>query len=83
VTTLIAGNANMAMVASMVGSAESGFGESLESGGLFRVSALERNLASVTMNIFSHLICFKNIFNKFSTLDVICKDNVAIKCITI
>jgi hypothetical protein len=50
VATLVARSANEAMVA------ESAFGGSLESGGRFCVGAFGRNLASVAVKIFSHLI---------------------------
>jgi hypothetical protein len=43
------------------GLAESAFGESLESDGLFCVGAFGRNVASVAVKIFSHLIYFKNL----------------------
>jgi hypothetical protein len=49
VATLVAINANEAMVAPVV---ESAFGGSLESGGRFRVGAFGRNLASVTVKMF-------------------------------
>jgi hypothetical protein len=38
--------------------AESALSGSLESGGQFCVGAFGRNLASVTVNMFLHLICF-------------------------
>jgi hypothetical protein len=56
VATLVQKNANEAMVAPMVGLAESEFGGSLESGGWFCVDAFGRNLTSVTVKMFSHLI---------------------------
>jgi hypothetical protein len=57
VATLIARNANEAMVAPMVGS--DGVCFWLESGGRFCVGAFGRNLASVAMKMFAHLIYFK------------------------
>jgi hypothetical protein len=62
---------------------ESAFGGSLESGGRFCVGAFGRNLASVAVKIFSHLIYFKKKFYKFCTFNVLCKDNAAINCITV
>jgi hypothetical protein len=53
VATLVARNANETMMASMVWS-----GESLESGGRFCVGAFGRNLASVAVKMFPHLIYF-------------------------
>jgi hypothetical protein len=53
----------------------------VESGDQFYVGAFDRNLASVTMKLFSHLIYFvKKFYNFFSA---ICKDDAAISCITI
>jgi hypothetical protein len=75
VETLVARNANEAMVAPMVGSA---FGGSLESSGRFCVGAFGRNLASVAVKMFSHLIYFMKKFYKFCTFNTICKDNAAI-----
>jgi hypothetical protein len=65
------------------GLAESPFGGSLESGGRFCVGALGRNLDSVAVKNFSHLIYFIKKFYKFYTFNVICKDNSAINCITV
>jgi hypothetical protein len=65
------------------GLAESAFGGSLESGGRFCVGAFGRNLASVAVKIFSHLIYFIRKFYKFCTFSAICKDNAAINCITV
>jgi hypothetical protein len=53
---------------------ESAFGGSLESCGRFCLSEFYRNLASVALNMFLHLI---------SCLIAICKDNAAINCVTI
>jgi hypothetical protein len=47
------------------GLAESAFGESLESGGRFCVGAFDRNLASVALKMFSHLIYFIKKLYKF------------------
>jgi hypothetical protein len=46
------------------------------------VSPFGRNLASVAMNMFSHLMQFIKRF-KFSTFNVICKDNTAMNCFTV
>jgi hypothetical protein len=71
------------------GSLESGgrfcvgaFGRNLESGGLFCVGAFGGNLTSVALNIFSHLLYTIKKFYKLCAIDAICKDNVAINCIT-
>jgi hypothetical protein len=58
VATLVARNPNDAVVVPMVGSGGISFGRSLESGGWFCVGAFGRNLASVVMMFFSHLIHF-------------------------
>jgi hypothetical protein len=76
VATLVARNANETVV-------ESVFFRSLESGGWFCVGAFGRNLASVTMKMFSHLIHFIKKFYKFCTFNTICKDNAAINYITV
>jgi hypothetical protein len=62
---------------------ESAFGGSLESGGRFCVGAFGRNLASVAVKMFSHLIYFIKKFDKFCTLNAVCRDNSAINCITV
>jgi hypothetical protein len=80
VATLVARNANKAMVVHMVGSE---FGGSLESGSLFLVGVFGRNLASVAVKMFSNLIYFKKEFYQFCTFNAIFKDNDAIDCITI
>jgi hypothetical protein len=61
VKTLVARNANEAVVAHMV---ESAFGGSLESG-RFCVCAFGRNLASIAVKTFSHLNYFIKTFYKF------------------
>jgi hypothetical protein len=71
------------MVAPMMGLAESAFGGSLESGGRFCVGAFGRNLASVAVKMFSHLIYFKKEFYKFCTFNAICKYDAAVNCITV
>jgi hypothetical protein len=63
--------------------AESAFGEILESGGRFCVGAFGRNLASVAVKMFSHLIYFIKKFYKFCTFNIFHKDNAAINCITV
>jgi hypothetical protein len=64
------------------GRAESAFGESLESGGRFCVGVFGRNLASVSVKIFSHLIYIIKKVYKCCTFNAICKDNAAINCTT-
>jgi hypothetical protein len=60
------------------GLAESAFGGSLESGGRFCVDAFGRNLASVAVKMFSHLIKFlRNLTNFVLSI------RVAINCITV
>jgi tRNA G26 N,N-dimethylase Trm1 len=54
----------------------------LESGGRFFVGAIGRNLASVAVKMFSHLIYLRKTFYK-RTFNAICKDNAAINCITV
>jgi hypothetical protein len=53
-------NANKTMVVPMMGSGECAFGGSMESDGWFCAGASDRNLASVTMKMFSHLLYFIN-----------------------
>jgi hypothetical protein len=65
------------------GLAKSAFGGILESGGRFCVGAFRRNLASVAVKMFSHLIYFKKKFYKLCTSDVVYKDNAAINCTTV
>jgi hypothetical protein len=84
VATLVARNANEATVAPMVGSGGvCVWRESVESGGRFCVGAFGRNLASVVVKSFSGLIYFIKKFYKDFTFNAICKDNAAIKCITV
>jgi hypothetical protein len=61
---------------------ESGFAESLESGGRFCVGEFGRNLASVAV-MFSHLIYFIQKFYECCNFNMICEDNAAINCITV
>jgi hypothetical protein len=63
--------------------AESAFGGSLESSSQFCVGAFGRNLASVTVKMFSHIVYFIKKFYKFCTFNAICIDNTAINCITV
>jgi hypothetical protein len=65
------------------GLTESALGVSLESGSWFCVGAFGRNLASVTVKMFSHSIQFIKIFYKFCTFNAICKDNAVINFITV
>jgi hypothetical protein len=60
-----------------------GSGESLESGGRFCVCAFGRNLDSVSVKTFSHLMYFIKKLYTFCTLNSICKDNAAINCIIV
>jgi hypothetical protein len=62
---------------------ESAFGRSLESGVRFCVGAFGRNLATVAVKMFPHLICIIKKFYKLCTFDAICKDNAAMNCITV
>jgi hypothetical protein len=52
-----------------------------ESGDMFCAGAFGRNLASVVMKIFPHLIYFIKIFYKLCIFNAIYKDNDAINCI--
>jgi hypothetical protein len=61
------------------GLALSAFGGRLESGGRFGVGAFCRNLASVAVKMFSHLIHFYKKMYTFCTFNAICKDNIAKK----
>jgi hypothetical protein len=78
VATLVAKNTNEATVALMMGS-----GGSLKSGGRFCVGTFSRNLASVAVKMFSHLIYFIKKLYKFCTFNEIFKDNAAINSITV
>jgi hypothetical protein len=62
VATPVARNVNEALVAPMVGLAESAFDGILKSGGRFCVGAFVRNLALVAVKMFSHLINFIETF---------------------
>jgi hypothetical protein len=60
------------------------FGGSLKSGSRFLVGAFGRNLASVAVKMFSHLILLKKkIFYKFCIFNTFFKDNAAINCINV
>jgi hypothetical protein len=50
---------------------------SMESGGRYFVGSLGRNMASIAVNMFSHLTRFSKTFHKFSTSDVISKNDTA------
>jgi hypothetical protein len=65
------------------GRVESAFGGILESGGRFCVGAFGRNLASVAVKMFSHLIYFIKKFHTFCTFNAIFKDSAALNCITV
>jgi hypothetical protein len=83
VTTLVAKNEKKSRWRLWWDMEESAFGGSLESGGRFCVSAFDRNLVSVAVKMFSHLIYFIKKFYKFCNFNAFCKDNAAINCITI
>jgi hypothetical protein len=69
VATLVARNAKEFMMAPMMGSAESVFGGSLESGGRFCVVAFGMNLPSAAVKMFSRLIYFiKKFLIKFAKI---------------
>jgi hypothetical protein len=55
---------------------------SLQSGDRFCIGAFGRNLASVAVKVFSHLIYFIKIY-KFCTFNAICNQNAEINCITV
>jgi hypothetical protein len=76
---MVASNESVGMVAPVVW-----FGRRLESGMRqpICVGVFGRNLASVTMKMFSHLIYVINKLYEY-TFNVICKDNAAINCITL
>jgi hypothetical protein len=78
--TPVARNANEATVAPMVGLAESSFGGSLESGGRFYVSAFGKNLASVSVKMFTQLIYF---IKEFCSLCRLLSMRFTINCITV
>jgi hypothetical protein len=67
------------------GLAQYAFGVSLESGSRFCVGTSGRNLASVAVNMFWHLIeaYLTNTFCKFCTFNAICKDNAEVKNTTV
>jgi hypothetical protein len=56
---------------------------SLESGGRFFVGAFDRNLASVAMKIFSHLIHFVKKCYKCCTVNAICEENAEINYVAV
>jgi hypothetical protein len=84
VATLVARNANEDMVAPMVGVCRilrlAGVWSQVV---VFCVGAFDRNLTSVAVKMFSHLIYLKKAFYKFCTFNAICKDNAAINYITV
>jgi hypothetical protein len=55
----------------------------VESGGRFCVGAFGRNLVSVAVKMFSHLIYFKKTFYKFCNFNAIWKDNAEINCVNV
>jgi hypothetical protein len=54
-----------------------------KTGGQLCFGASGRNLATVAVKKFSHLIYLKKKFYKCCTFSAICKDNDAINCITV
>jgi hypothetical protein len=82
VATLVARNANEAMVALAVGCG----GVCVYRGSGVRRSVLcwfGRNLDSVAVKTFSHEIYLLRYFYEFCVFNVICKDNITINCITV
>jgi hypothetical protein len=59
------------------------FGWSLQSGGRFCVGAFGRNLASVAVKMFSHLICFLKKFYRLCTFRAFYKYNASLNCTTV
>jgi hypothetical protein len=56
---------------------------SLESGGLLCVGALDSNLSSVAVKMFSYVIDFKNKIYIFLTFNAIWEDNATIYSIAV
>jgi hypothetical protein len=82
VATLVQRNVNEAIVASMVGS--DGFCVWQESVVWSQaVGFVSVRLASVAVNIFSHLIYSVRTFYTFCTFNEICNDNVATNCFAV
>jgi hypothetical protein len=82
VATLVQRNVNEAIVASMVGS--DGFRVWQESVVWSQaVGFVLVRLASVAVNIFSHLICSVRTFYTFCTFNEICNDNAATNCFAV
>jgi hypothetical protein len=52
----------------------------LESSGSFCTGAFGRNLASLAVKMFSHLIYFIRTFYKLCAFNATCRDSVAINC---
>jgi hypothetical protein len=63
-----------------LGLAVSEFGGSLESGGRYYFGEFSKNLPSVAVKVFSHLIDFEKL-NKFCTFNSICKHNFCNKTV--
>jgi hypothetical protein len=60
------------------------FVRSMESGGRFGVGALDMNVDSIAVKMFSHLSYFTITFCfKFFTFITICEDYAAINCVTV
>lgn len=68
------------MVAS---TAECMFGGRLESGGRSYAGAFGRNLRSVVMMVFSHLINLCTRIYRFCTFNAICRDNDVVTCMIV
>jgi hypothetical protein len=80
VATLVARNANEAMMASVVGSG--GVCVQRESGFCSQAVGFVLVCLAVTVKMFPHLIHVIKTFYKFCTFYAICKDNAAINCKT-
>jgi hypothetical protein len=80
---LVARNSNEAMVALIVGSGRVCVWQESESGVRRSVLCWCRDLASVAVKMFSHLIYYMKTFCKSSTFNAICKYNAAINCIIV
>jgi hypothetical protein len=55
----------------------------MESGSRFCVVAFGRNMASVAVKFFSHMIYFIKVFYKCYTLSAIREDNAAVNYVTV
>jgi hypothetical protein len=80
VATLVARNSN-----EVIGGAYFGVWKSLILAGVWSqaVGYMLVRLASVNVKIFSYAIRFTKKFYKFCTFNAMCKENVAINCVTV